>query len=124
MLVSPLNAFLNITTEDLENGRVRLCMVAGPEWKNEVGLTHGGAMALLLDGAGGRATARTLATNETCATVHLSVQYLNAARTGTLCAEAWVVKRGRRIAFVEGECRGDDATILARATGTWMIRPT
>lgn len=122
MLVSPLNAFLDITTEDLESGRVRLCIVAGPHWKNEVGLIHGGVMALLLDGAGGRATARTLASNETCATIHLSIQYLNPARTGTLCAEAWVVKRGRRIAFVEGECVGDDGTVLARATGTWVIR--
>lgn len=122
MPVSPLNAHLNITTEDLENGRVRLCMVCGPEWRNEVGLIHGGAMALLLDGSMGRATWRTLATNETCATIHLSVQFLNGARTGTLCAEGWVVKRGRRIAFVEGECTGDDGTVLARATGTWMIR--
>ncbi len=122
MLVSPLNAFLNVTTEDLENGRVRLCMAAGPEWKNEVGLIHGGAMALLLDGAMGRATARTLATNETCATIHLSVQFLAIARAGTLCAEAWVVKRGRRVAFVEGECCGDDGEPVARATGTWAIR--
>lgn len=122
MLVSPLNAHLNITTEDLDTGRSRLCLVAGPEWKNEVGLIHGGAMALLLDGAMGRAAARTLATNESCATAHLSVQFLSPARTGTLCAEGWVVKRGRRIAFVEGECCGDDGVVIARATGTWVIR--
>lgn len=122
MLVSPLNAHLNITSEDLENGRVRLCMVCGPEWRNEVGLIHGGAMSLLLDGAMGRAAARTLANNETCATIHFSIQYLNAPSTGTLCAEGWVVKRGRRIAFLEGECRGDDGAVLARATATFVIR--
>ena len=121
MLVSPLNAYLGVTTEDLENGRVRLCLAAGPEWKNEVGLIHGGAMAILLDGAMGRATARTLASNETCATAHLSVQFFRPAHAGTLCAEGWVVKRGKRIAFVEGECVGDDGSVIVRATGTWSV---
>ncbi|HKE00974.1 MAG TPA: PaaI family thioesterase [Planctomycetota bacterium] len=122
MLVSPINAHLNIASEDLEDGRVRLCLVAGPELKNEVGLVHGGVMSLLLDGAMGRAVARTLATGETCATVHLSVQFLSAAPAGPLCAESRIVKRGRRVAFVDAECMSDDGRVIARATGTWSIR--
>lgn len=121
MLVSPINAFLNITTEDLEDGRVRLCLAVGPDLKNEVGLLHGGVMSLLLDGAMGRAVARTLATGEGCATVHLSVQFLSAHPTATLCAEGRIIKRGRRIAFLEGDAVGDDGHIVARATGTWAI---
>ena len=121
MLASPLNDHLKIRAEELDGGRVRLSMDAGPEWLNEVGLLHGGLMALLIDGAGGRAAVRTLALGERCATVHLSVQYLKAGRAGRITAEAWIVQRGRRIAFLEGECRGEDGTVLARATGTWSI---
>lgn len=122
MIASALNAFLKIKVDELEGGRVRLSMRAGPEWRNEMGLIHGGAPTILLDGAGGRAAIRALKPGEACATVHLSVQFLAGASEGMLAAEAWVVKRGRNIAFIEAECRDEAGAMVATATGTWVIR--
>ena len=122
-LLSPINEHLGVAVEDLDDGRVRLSLEVGPKLLNEVGLVHGGVASLLLDGAMGRAMVRTLAQGEQCATVHLSVQFLAAAPKATIRAEGRIVKRGRRVAFLEGEVVDDDGKLIARATGTWSIAP-
>lgn len=118
---SPINAALGIAHEDLPDGRVRLALATGPEHVNEVGIVHGGITALLLDGAMGRCAGRTLEPGQTCATVQLSVQYLAPAE-GRITAVGRVVKRGRSVAFLEGECTRADGALVARAHGTWVIR--
>lgn len=118
---SPINAALGITHEDLADGSVRLALTTGPEHVNEVGIVHGGLTALLLDGAMGRCAGRTLQAGQICATVQLSVQYLAPAE-GRITAVGRVVKRGRSIAFLEGECTRADGALVARAHGTWVIR--
>ena len=109
--------------EVLEIGaeRARGRVAVRDEVRQPFGLVHGGVASLLLDGAMGRAIVRTLAEGEMCATVHLSVQFLAAAPLTTMRAEGRVVKRGRSVAFLEGEVVGDDGTLVARATGTWAI---
>ena len=118
---SPLNAKLGITAEDLPDGRVRLSMATDESLRSESGRIHGGIHALLLDGAMGRCVGRTLEPGQDCATVQLSVQYLAPAE-GVLSALGRVVRRGRSVAFLEGECTRADGTVVARAHGTWFIR--
>jgi len=118
---SPINAALGIAHEDLADGSVRLALETGPSHVNEVGLVHGGIATLLLDGAMGRCAVRTLAPGQSCATVQLSVQYLAPAE-GRIAAVGRVVRRGRSVAFLEGECTRADGTVVARAHGTWVIR--
>jgi len=118
---SPLNARLGISSEDLPDGRVRLALETDESLRSEGGRIHGGIAALLLDGAMGRAVERSLGAGQSCATVQLSVQYLAPAE-GLLTAEGRIVRRGRTLAFLEGECRRADGTIVARAHGTWAIR--
>jgi uncharacterized protein (TIGR00369 family) len=118
---SPINAALGIEHEDLPDGGVRLALSTGPEHVNEVGIVHGGITTLLLDGAMGRCAGRTLAPGQTCATVQLSVQFLAPAE-GRIQAVGRVLKRGRSIAFLEGECTRADGAVIARAHGTWVIR--
>ena len=117
---SPINRFLGAAPEDLPDGRVRLRLVVRPEFMNEVGVVHGGIPAFLLDGAMGRAMGLTLGPGETCATVQLSCQFLRPAR-GALTAEAKIVRRGRRVAFVEADCRDEEGGLVARAHGTWAL---
>ncbi|MCI0588063.1 MAG: PaaI family thioesterase [Planctomycetes bacterium] len=117
---SPINLLLGATPEDLPDGRVRLRLGVRPEFANETGATHGGVAAFLLDGAMGRAMVRTLAPGESCATVQLSLQFLSPAR-GLLTAEARIVRRGRRVAFLEADCKGEDGKLVGRAQGTWAL---
>ena len=118
---SPLNARFGIVTEDLEDGRVALSLDTDASYHNEIGAVHGGIAMLLLDGAMGRAAGRTLAPGQGCATVQFSAQFL-APLEGRLCAVGRVVKRGRTVAFLEGECTREDGTLVARAIGSWAIR--
>ena len=120
-LHSPLNAKLGIAAEDLADGSVRLTLETDATFASEGGLVHGGIVALLLDGAMGRAVERTLAPGERCATVQISVQYVAPAE-GELCSTGRVVRRGRTVAFVESECARADGRIVARAHGTWVVR--
>jgi acyl-CoA thioesterase len=121
-MTSPINDLLGIAAEDLADGRVRLTLRTGDAHRNEVGAVHGGVLALLLDGAMGRAVTRTLAPGETCATVQLSLQFLKPAQ-GTVAAVGSVARRGRTMAFLDGVCTGADGAVIARAQGTWVVRP-
>lgn len=117
---SPINDKLDVVTEDLDDGTVRLTLRTDDSFLNEVGIVHGGIPTFLLDGAMGRTCARSLGEGETCATVQLSVQFLTRAE-GVLTATARIVRRGRRVAFLEGECVREDGTLVARAHGTWAV---
>lgn len=119
---SPVNEKLGVVTEDLADGTVRLSLMADESFHNEVGFVHGGVSTFLFDGAMGRACGRTLdlEARQSCATVQLSVQFLSKA-VGRLAAIGRVVRRGRRVAFLEGECVREDGKVVARAQGTWVI---
>jgi len=118
---SPLNEKFGIHTEDLPDGTVALSLATDASHVNEIGLVHGGVTMLLLDGAMGRAAGRTLEPGQSCATIQFTAQFLAPAQ-GRLRAVGRMVKRGRSVAFLEGECTREDGTLIARAVGSWAIR--
>jgi len=86
------------------------------------GVVHGGVYATILDTAMGAAVVTLLGPGETTATTSLYVEFLRAAREGDhLTARGGVLRRGRHIAFVEGNLSGADDRRLAQARGTWYI---
>jgi len=86
------------------------------------GVVHGGVYATILDTAMGASVVSVLAPGETTATTSLYVEFLRAAREGdTLTARGRIQRRGRHIAFVEGDLHGADGQRLSQARGTWYI---
>jgi uncharacterized protein (TIGR00369 family) len=86
------------------------------------GVVHGGVYATILDTAMGASVVSVLHPGETTATTSLYVEFLRAAREGaTLTARGQIARRGRHIAFVEGELTGADGQRLSQAHGTWYI---
>lgn len=86
------------------------------------GIVHGGVYATILDTAMGASVVSLLAEQETTATTSLYVEFLRAAREGdVLSAKGHVLRRGRHIAFVEGDLVGADGVTLSQARGTWYI---
>lgn len=120
MLKSPFNEKLGIVADDRADGTVSLSLDTDASHRNEVGIVHGAIAMTLLDGAMGRCCARTLDPGQLTATVQISIQFLAPAR-GRLLAVARVTRRGRSIAFLEGECHDDTGALIARAQGTWAI---
>ncbi|HTP54337.1 MAG TPA: PaaI family thioesterase [Thermoplasmata archaeon] len=107
-----------------ESGR-GVCTVTGRVERRHLninGVVHGGVYATILDTAMGAAVVSDLAVGETTATTSLYVEFLRAAREGdTLTARGRIQRRGRHIAFVEGELTGADGQRLSQARGTWYI---
>jgi len=58
-----------------------------------------------------------------CATTGLSIQFLAGASEGTLQAKGKVTRRGRSIAFVQGEAHDAKGRLVATAQGTWHLWP-
>jgi uncharacterized protein (TIGR00369 family) len=86
------------------------------------GVVHGGVYATILDTAMGGAVVTLLKEDEVTATTSLYVEFLRPALEGqTLQAKGEVVRRGRHLAFVEGNLVDGDGKRLSQAHGTWYI---
>ena len=85
-------------------------------------IVHGGMVATILDTAMGGACWLTLEAGETFLTADLRVEFLRAARPGTLRAEAKVVHRARRVAFCSADLYDAERLLIASARCTQMIR--
>jgi uncharacterized protein (TIGR00369 family) len=102
-----------------------VCTVTGkvePRHLNINQVVHGGVYATILDTAMGAAVVSMLAGGETTATTSLYVEFLRAAREGdTLRARGEVLRRGRHLAFAEGNLFDAVGHRLSQARGTWYI---
>jgi uncharacterized protein (TIGR00369 family) len=110
---------------DIERSGRGMCTVTGqvePRHLNINSVVHGGVYATILDTAMGAAVLSVLGPGETAATTSLYVEFLRAAREGdTLTARGEVLRRGRHLAFAEGNLYGEDGRRLSQARGTWYI---
>jgi acyl-CoA thioesterase len=101
------------------------CTVAGKVEARHLNINqivHGGVYATILDTAMGGAVISLLKDDEVTATTSLYVEFLRPAREGqTLRARGDVVRRGRHLAFVEGNLFDEDERRLSQAHGTWYI---
>lgn len=97
-------------------------LVTDTRHRNIQGVVHGSVVMALLDTAMGHALSATLPSDAFCSTTQWSVQFLRASRPGDhLTATGRIVRRGRRIAYLEGVCRNAAGDEIARAQGTWYI---
>jgi uncharacterized protein (TIGR00369 family) len=119
----PLHDLLGFTAVESETGRLVLAAEVRPELCNRRGVLHGGVLSALADSALGGAVVAGIAPEEWCATLQISVQFVNGARRGPLRAEGRMVRRGRRVAFAAGEIRDADGEVVATAQGTWFVWP-
>jgi uncharacterized protein (TIGR00369 family) len=64
-----------------------------------------------------------LETTEGIATISESTSFIKGVRDGVISAEGRVIRKGRRVAFCEGEVRTDDAekTVLSRTTASFVV---
>jgi len=105
---------------DLGDGYAQLAFEIQPYHKQHLGVVHGGAIATLADHSGWYAVISELENGFTSVTIELKINYLKPANGSILIAEAKVVNRSRRTAFVTVEIFAKD-TLVAYATGTYSI---
>jgi len=120
---NPFFCFTGIDIVKAEPGNAILSLAVRPELYNGVGWLQGGMLVALADEAMALALYPLLGTNEGIATIAESTSYIKGVRDGTIRAEARVIKKGRRVAFMEAEVTTDDGenTLLSRTTASFAI---
>ena len=106
---------------DPSAGTIRIAFEARPEFLNPIGNVQGGFLAAMLDDTLGPALVATLEPTQFAPTVELKVNFLRPARPGTLVGTGRVVHRGGTIAFLEGDLRDAEGTVVATATATARV---
>lgn len=120
---NPFFCLMGIDVVSADEGTAVLKMVVRPDMHNGVGWLQGGMVVALADEAMALALYTLLAPGEGIATISESTSFIRGVKEGTLIAEANVIRKGRRVAFMESGVRLDDAerTILARTTASFTI---
>lgn len=120
---SPYHHWAGMRLDVIEPGRVEVILELAGHHLNPMGIVHGGVLAGLLDSCCGLALRTALPDGLDHRTVQLQIMYLRAARTGTVRGVGRAVHSGRRVGYAEAEAVGDDGTLLAKATATFVNLP-
>jgi uncharacterized protein (TIGR00369 family) len=113
---------LGLELTSVERGAAVVSLAVRPELTRMEGIMHGGALASVIDTASALAVLSLLAPGEQTVTVDLTLHFLRPISSGTVRAQARVLRAGRRIAFVAVEATNDAAELLATALTTYAIR--
>ncbi len=105
---------------DFDDGYAQLAFEIQPYHKQHLGVVHGGAIATLADHAGWYAVISGLDSGYTSATIEIKINYLKPANGDILIAEAKVLNRTKRTAFVTIEIFAKNI-LVAYATGTYAV---
>jgi uncharacterized protein (TIGR00369 family) len=114
---------MGIEVVSVESGRAQLRMAVRPDMCNGVGWMQGGIFTALADEAMALALYQVLEEGDGIATISENTSFLRGAKDGTVTAEGRVIRKGRRVAFAEGEVReeGREGTLLSRSAASFAI---
>jgi acyl-CoA thioesterase len=121
--IGPLAEQLHITNDGAVDGRATYRLQVMPELLNPHGVLHGGAVYVMVDYSMGGATMSVLPAGDICATIEIKISYLASVRGGTLTAVTDIIKRGRRVVFLESKVTDDAGKLVATATGSFAVIP-
>jgi uncharacterized protein (TIGR00369 family) len=104
-------------------GRVVFAYEPREEHYNTLGAVHGGILTTVLDTVMGSAVSSKLEPGIAPVTIELKTSFVHPVtlRSGILRAEGAVVHPGSRVATAEARLEGEDGTLYAHASSTWLI---
>jgi acyl-CoA thioesterase len=120
---NPFFVMMGIEVDSIGQGTAQLSMQARPDMQNGVGWMQGGIFTAMADEAMALALYTVLSPGEGIATISETTSFLKGVRDEFLVATGRVVRKGRRVAFAEGEVRmgGGEGEILARCAAAFAI---
>ena len=121
--VNPFFVLMGIDVVSIGKGTARLSMEVRPDMHNGVGWMQGGIFTAMADEAMALALYTAISPGERIATISETTSFLKGAKDGVLLATGRVVRKGRRVAFTDGEVRkdSDSGEILARCAAAFAI---
>ncbi len=121
---NPFFCLMGVDVECAEAGRAVLKMAVRPEMYNGVGWLQGGMLVALADEAMALAVYTCLSEGEGIATISESTSFIKGVREGMVFAEGRVIRKGRRVAFCEGEVwtgSGEEKSLLSRTSAAFAV---
>jgi uncharacterized protein (TIGR00369 family) len=104
-------------------GRVVFAYEPREEHYNALGAVHGGILTTVLDTVMGCAIHSRLDAGIAPVTIELKTSFVHPVTlsSGILRAEGVIVHPGSRVATAEAKLQGEDGTLYAHASSTWLI---
>lgn len=119
---NPFFTLMGIEVGEFGEGCARLTMEVRPDMLNGAGWLQGGVYVALADEAIALALYTLLADNERIATIDEHTSFIKGVNAGTLVATGRVIRKGRRVAFADGEVRNAaDDTLLSRTSTSFAV---
>lgn len=116
----PITEIIGFRLASIERGQSLIEMDVDERHSNPFAGVHGGLICDIADAAMGAACHSILADDETCSTLELKISFLRAPSPGRLRAEGKVIREGRTVVFLECDVTGQEESLIARATGTFL----
>ena len=119
----PAAELVGFTPSYVMPGRVVFAYEPREEHYNTLGAVHGGILTTVLDTAMGCAIQSKLDVGIAPVTIELKTSFVHPVTLGSgiLRAEGNVVHPGSRVATAEARLEGEDGTLYAHASSTWLI---
>jgi acyl-CoA thioesterase len=106
-----------------ESGRAVIRYMARLDQCHSGGIVQGGFVTGWIDAAMAYVVMAQTKFEFSPLSLEIKVSFLQSARPGVIIAEAWIERRGRTTAFLEGLVRDEAGTVLAKATSTVKLVP-
>jgi uncharacterized protein (TIGR00369 family) len=120
---NPFFCLMGIDVISIEPGTAELKMQVRPDMHNGVGWLQGGILAAIADEAMALALYSLLSGTEGIATISESTSFIRGVQEGDILAKARVIRKGRRVAFAEGEVYSvnEGVTMLSRTSAAFAV---
>ncbi len=118
---NPFVDFVGCTFSNVEEGNCSCTLEVRDELLNPSGTAHGGVAFAMADSAMATGLMAVLDEGQQCSTIEVKISFIKPMQPGTLRCEARLLRRGKRIAFMEAQVFAGDL-LLATATGSFAIR--
>ena len=120
--ISPIAQLLGFKITDYCDGCTTIEMDVTDKYWNALDTLHGGVYCDLADEAMVFSFFTTLDDDETYTTVDLRITFLRAVKTGKLIASSKIIKRGKRLGYMECEIVNEEGKLVAKAISTCIVK--
>jgi uncharacterized protein (TIGR00369 family) len=120
---NPFFKLMGIEIGSFGDGEAELFLPVRPDMQNGAGWLQGGLYFCLCDEAMALALFTILEDGTGIATISESTSFLLGVKSGRIRATASVVKKGRSIAFMEGQVSSEDGSKLTETRASFAIIP-
>lgn len=120
--VNKFATLLGIEFTDCADGVCTAVLKVRDHHHHSGGVAQGGVAFSLADATMAHALMSALDANEACSTIEMKISYLEAVREGTMDCKGVIVRRGKRVAFMESKVHNGDR-LVATATASFAIMP-